>query len=119
MIRLFKLMSSKIANALRGLWIILKEERSLWFHIPVALLVIVFGIVLKVTFIDWSLIIIAISLVVGCEIINTAIEYIVDIISFEYNVKAKKIKDVSAAAVLFSVVAGIIIVLLVFIPYLT
>lgn len=118
MIKLIKLISEKLSNALRGLWIIAKEEKSLWFHIPFSIIVIIFGIILNISFSEWALITIAIILVIGFEIINTAIEYVVDIVSFEYNVKAKKIKDVSAMAVLTSLIGSITIICLVFIPHL-
>jgi diacylglycerol kinase len=62
------------------------------------------------------LVTIAIGLVIGFEIINTAIEYVVDIVSFEYSVKAKKVKDVAAAATLFMTLVSIVIGLLVFLP---
>jgi diacylglycerol kinase len=55
-------------------------------------------------------------MVIGFEMLNTAIEYLVDIVSFEYSIKAKKIKDVSATATLFVTIIAIIIGLLVFIP---
>jgi diacylglycerol kinase len=57
-----------------------------------------------------------IGLVIGFEIFNTAIEYLVDIVSFEYNVKAKKIKDVAAMATLFITLIAIIVGLIIFIP---
>jgi len=47
---------------------------------------------------------------------NTAIEYLVDVVSFEYNIKAKKIKDVAAMATLFVTIIAVIIGLLVFVP---
>jgi diacylglycerol kinase len=58
-------------------------------------------------------------MVIGFEILNTAIEYLVDVVSFEYSIKAKKIKDVSAAATLFVSLISVIIGLLVFIPAIT
>jgi diacylglycerol kinase len=55
-------------------------------------------------------------MVIGFEILNTSIEYLVDIVSFEYSVKAKKVKDVAAAATLFISLASLTIGLLVFVP---
>lgn len=118
MIKLVKLISVKFSNAFRGLWVMLKEEKTLWFQIPISILIIIFGMVLKISFADWALITIAITLVIGFEIINTAIEYLVDIVSFEYNVKAKKIKDVSATASLIAILGGLTVVIMVFVPHL-
>ncbi|RKX67283.1 MAG: diacylglycerol kinase family protein [Tenericutes bacterium] len=58
----------------------------------------------------------AIGLVIGFELLNTAIEYLVDIVSFEYSVKAKKVKDVAATATLVATLTAVAIGLLVFIP---
>lgn len=116
MINWFKRVGRKFGNALRGLWILIKEEKSLWVHFTVALLVIILGLIFKLSLTDWVLISFAIGLVIGFEIFNTAIEYLVDIVSFEYNIKAKKIKDVSAMATLFVTLIAIVIGLLVFIP---
>ena len=112
----FRRVYNKFLNAFRGLYIIIKEEKSLWIHLFVTALVIVFGFVFNVTIAQWSILTIAIGLVIGFEIFNTAIEYIVDIVSFEYSVKAKKVKDVAAAATLFVTFVSIILGLLVFIP---
>lgn len=114
--RWFKHVYKKFKNAFNGLFIMIKEERSLWVHFFVAFLVIVFGFILKLSYVEWGLIVFAIGLVIGFEIINTAIEYLVDIVSFEYNVKVKKVKDVSAMATLFVTIIAIIIGGLVFIP---
>ncbi len=94
-----------------------KEERSLWVHLFATLIVIIMGLIFKIEPWEWVAVTFAIVLVIGFEIINTAIEYLVDIVSFEYNVKAKKIKDVAATATLFVTIGAIIIGLIIFSPY--
>ncbi|BDV02332.1 MAG: diacylglycerol kinase [Candidatus Hepatoplasma vulgare] len=116
MIHWFKRVSQKIANALKGLWIIISEEKSLWVHFFVTFFVILFGILFDLSTWEWVAVVFSIGLVIGFEIMNTAIEYLVDIFSFEYNVKAKKIKDVAAMATLFVTIIAIVIGLLIFIP---
>lgn len=112
----FRAVYNKFLNAFRGLYIVIKEEKSLWFHFFVAALVIVFGIVFELNTGEWSIMAIAIGLVIGFEIMNTGLEYVVDIVSFEYSVKAKKVKDVGAAATLWMTFISITLGLLVFIP---
>lgn len=116
MIHWFKRVSQKFANALRGLWIIISEEKSLWVHFFVTFFVVLFGILFDLSTWEWVAVVFAIGLVIGFEIMNTAIEYLVDIFSFEYNVKAKKIKDVAAMATMFVTIIAIVIGLLIFIP---
>jgi undecaprenol kinase/diacylglycerol kinase (ATP) len=50
------------------------------------------------------------------ELLNTAIENLVDIIAFKYNYNAKKIKDISAAATLILTITSVIVGLIIFIP---
>lgn len=115
----FRAVYNKFLNAFRGLYIIIKEEKSLWFHLLTASLVIIFGLIFNLTNGEWAILSIAIGLVIGFEIINTGLEYVVDIVSFEYSVKAKKVKDVGAAATLWITFISIILGLLVFIPAIT
>ena len=110
---------NKFLNAFRGLYIVMKEEKSLWFHTFASIVVIIFGVVFSLTMGQWIAIIVAIGMVIGFEILNTSVEYLVDIVSFEYSVKAKKVKDVSAAATLFVSLIALAIGLMVFIPAIT
>lgn len=114
MIKWFKRAANKFSNAFRGLMVMIKEEKSLWVHFLTTIIVIVMGILSNLSFDSWIAIIFSIALVISFEIMNTAIEYLVDIVSFEYNVKAKKIKDVAAMATLVVTIAAMIIGILVF-----
>lgn len=116
MINWFKRTSGKFINAMKGMVVMVKEERSLWVHLFATIVVIIMGFVFDITSSEWIAVIFAIVLVIGFEIINTAIEYLVDIVSFEYNVKAKKIKDVAAMATLVVTIGAVIIGIIVFGP---
>ncbi len=93
-----------------------KEEKSLWVHLFVTLVVIIMGFAFNISSSEWIAVIFAVVLVIGFEILNTAIEYLVDIVSFEYNVKAKKIKDVAAMATLVVTIGAVIIGIIIFGP---
>ena len=119
MINWIKRTTRKFTNAMKGMVVMVKEEKSLWVHLLATGLVVIFGLLLfdgEEDLWKWVSVTFAIILVIGFEIMNTAIEYLVDIVSFEYNVKAKKIKDVSAMATLIVTIGAIIIGLIVFIP---
>jgi undecaprenol kinase/diacylglycerol kinase (ATP) len=62
------------------------------------------------------MIVLVIGIVIGMELLNTAIENLVDIVAFRYNYNAKKIKDISAAATLILTITSIIVGLIIFIP---
>ncbi len=102
--------------AIEGFISSFKTERNMKIHILATIIVIILGILLKLNTIEWCICIISIVLVVSTELINTAIETIVDMISPEKNPKAKLVKDISAAAVLAMAIASAIIGFIIFIP---
>ncbi len=102
--------------AFEGILSGLKSERNLKIHFIVMILVIIFGIIYKISKIEWMICIILFSIVIAGELFNTAIETVVDMISLEKNDKAKKAKDVSAGAVLVLAIGSAIIGLIIFIP---
>lgn len=77
-----------------------KTEKNMKFHILMMVLVIIAGTLLKISKIEWIICVILFALVISAELINTAIETIVDMITMEKNEKAKIAKDVAAGAVL-------------------
>ena len=80
------------------------------------LLVIIAGIILKITQAEWIVCIILFGFVITIELINTAIETTVDIAMPNINEKAKLAKDISAGAVLISAIISVIVGLIIFIP---
>ena len=78
--------------------------------------VIIFGFWFNISITEWCICIALFGLVISLELVNTAIETVVDIAMPEKNEKAKKAKDISAAAVLISALASAIIGVIIFIP---
>lgn len=111
----------KFGYAFRGIYTSLKEEVSLVVHFVIAAIVLILAGLLNSYFgdtaiIDWAILVIVVGVIIGMELINTAIENLVDMVSFKYNYNAKKIKDVAAAATLVMTLMAIIVGLLIFIP---
>ncbi|MBK8808058.1 MAG: diacylglycerol kinase family protein [Bacteroidales bacterium] len=102
--------------AFNGLWVIVKEEHNFRIHLFAALFVVVAGFFFSLTVLEWCVVIFAIGFVFSLEIINSAIENISDFVSPDRNVAIKKIKDISAAAVLVGAFTALIIGFLIFIP---
>lgn len=94
----------------------IKEEQNMKIHITIMILVIIFGIMLKISKMEWIICIILFGLVISMELINTAIENTVDLVTKEKNEQAKIAKDVAAGAVLVSAIASAIIGLIIFVP---
>jgi diacylglycerol kinase (ATP) len=80
------------------------------------ILVIIMGFVFNISITEWCICIILFGLVISLELINTAIETVVDMITLDKNEKAKKAKDISASAVLVSAIVSAVIGLIIFIP---
>lgn len=108
----------KFLHAFQGLFFAIKEEVSLVIHFVIAIIVLVIAGILhaKMSITDWSIIVLVIGLVIALELINTAIENLVDLVAFKFNINSKKIKDISAAATLIISITAIIIGLLILIP---
>ncbi|NQZ29007.1 MAG: diacylglycerol kinase family protein [Mycoplasmatales bacterium] len=114
--KIIKKTQRKFLYALIGLWITIKEEKSLLMHIFITTIVVGLGVWVKLSLINWSILIITIAIVMGFEVLNTAMEALVDMISFQYNLKVKKVKDIAAGATLLVAIAAIIVGMLIFIP---
>lgn len=76
------------------------------------------GFYFKVTKAEWIILIFTFSLVIGFEMVNTAIESMTDILTLRYDISAKNAKDTAAGMVLVSAIFAVIIGLVIFIPYL-
>lgn len=102
--------------AFSGLWYALRTQRNARVHALVAVLVIILGLALRITPVEFAIIFVAITGVFIAEMFNTVIELCVDLASPEYHPLAKIAKDVAAGAVLLSAILAVIIGLLIFGP---
>lgn len=104
-----KNLTESFNNAVDGILYTIKHERNIKIHIAAAVLVLLLSIALKLTKLEFIIICLAIGLVMVCELFNTAVEVIVNILVDVYHPKAKIIKDVSAGAVLLSAFVSVIV----------
>lgn len=104
--------------ALKGIRVSWSEQRNLKVQLCVAVVTAGAGFWFRITPVEWCLILMAIGLVIGLEMVNSAIEGLVDLITRERNELAGKVKDIAAGAVLFASVIAVIIGVLVFRKYL-
>lgn len=116
----FKIKSKKLINsfkyAIEGICEAFKTERNMKIHIFVMILVIVAGILLKINKLEWIICVLCFAMVIGGELLNTAIETVIDIVMPYKNEKAKIAKDVSAGAVLVFAIGAVICGLIIFVP---
>ena len=104
--------------AFSGLWYALRTQRNARVHVGIATLVIIAGIVLRISAVEFAILFITISSVFTAEMFNTVFELCVDLASPTYHPLAKIAKDVAAGAVLLSAIFAVVIGLFIFIPHL-
>ncbi|AKA44285.1 diacylglycerol kinase [Paenibacillus jamilae] len=100
--------------AAEGVIYALRTQVNMRIHVVVALLVIVAGLTLRISRLDWLFVCLAIAIVIVAELINTAVEAAVDLISPDIHPLAKAAKDTAAGAVLLAAVFAVIIGIFVF-----
>ena len=105
---------SSLDFALTGIFTAFQEERNMRKHAVTSLLVVLAGFVFQVSKIEWLFLLLSIFLVIAFEILNSAIENVVDLAShYHFSMLAKEAKDMAAGAVLvvslFAAVTGLII----------
>ena len=105
---------SSLEFAITGIITAIKEERNMRKHIISAVLASIAGAVFRISAIEWLFLLLAIFLVITFEIVNSAIENVVDLASnYHFSILAKNAKDMAAGAVLvisgYAVLTGLII----------
>lgn len=103
-------------NALIGIKVAFKSQKNLRLHFVIGFFVIIISVFLKVSIIEWLILLLTILFVVISEMFNTALEFTVDLFSTDYSKQAKNAKDVSAAGVLITAIFAIIIGIIIFLP---
>ncbi|HFI0235986.1 TPA: diacylglycerol kinase family protein [Streptococcus suis] len=103
--------------ATTGLFTAFKEERNMRKHVVSAILVILAGLIFQVSITEWLFLLLSVCLVIAFEIVNSAIENVVDLASdYHFSMLAKNAKDMAAGAVLFVSGFAVIVGLLIFLP---
>ncbi len=107
-----------IKVALEGIKHVLTTQPNARIHAGFTLVVFIVAGLLTLPRLEWVILLLAVGLVWTAEVFNTAVEIAVDVVSPNYDPKAKIIKDISAGAVLISVLVSILVGLFIFGPYL-
>ena len=95
--------------AIEGILWAAKTQRHMLFHLVAAILVLVGALVLRLTLHEFALLALAITLVLFAELVNTAIEVVVDLVSPDFHPLAQRAKDVAAGAVLLASVGAVLL----------
>jgi undecaprenol kinase len=102
--------------AFQGIRIAFIQEKNIRFHLVFSLFVIIFSSLLSLNKTEWIFILFAIGGMISLEMINSAIERVVDLVTEQYHPLAKQAKDIAAGAVLIYAILSVLIGLIIFIP---
>jgi diacylglycerol kinase len=102
--------------ASRGLGLVLARERNARIHLLAAAAALVAAVLLGLNRIEIALVIITIALVLAAEVVNTAVERLLDLMHPEASERVRVIKDMSAAAVLVTALGALVVAGLLFVP---
>ena len=94
----------------------LQHEPNMRFHLVAAVGVVIAAAAFRLPIEQWTALVFAITLVLLGEILNTAIEAVLDIVQPGHHELVKVVKDVAAGAVLVAATGAVVIALIVFVP---
>ena len=106
-----------IIIAINGMFFLLKNEEAIKVQSFVFLIIIALGFYFEISSKEWIIHIILIGFILTTEALNTVAEKICDLINPKYDERIKLIKDISAGAVSFAVLSSLIILLIIYFPY--
>ena len=102
--------------AFEGIESTYKREQNIKIHSVIAVIVLIGGLLFKISYIEWLVCLVLIGFVLMAEFFNTAIEYVVDLASPEIHPLAKAAKDTASAGVLMMAIISAIIGCVIFVP---
>lgn len=111
-------LAESFSCAIAGIVYAFSNERNMKIHLLAAVLVVLAGLSLELSRMEWGLLVVTIFFVLVAEAINTAVEKTVDLVTSTYHPLAKLAKNIAAGAVLLSAVNAIIMAFIIFGPYL-
>jgi diacylglycerol kinase len=103
--------------AFAGLGYCLRTQRNFRIHTLAATLVTGAGVVLGLSWVEWAVLALTMTMVMAAEMVNTVVEAVVDLTSPTYHPLAKVAKDVAAGAVLLTALGAVVVGLFVFLPH--
>lgn len=101
--------------ALEGILSAMKEQ-NFKFHLLSVVIVIIAAVWTGISMVEWLVVILIMTLVLSLEMMNSAIERVVDLVTTEIHPLAKLAKDLAAGAVLIAAIASVIIGCIIFLP---
>lgn len=84
--------------ALQGFRTALRQERNIKVMLAGGVFAVAMGLILRIDAVSWAVVLVCCGMVIAAELLNTAIETVVDLVSPEFHPLAGQAKDIAAAA---------------------
>ena len=102
--------------AFEGIFTCVRKERNMKIHCLAMLCVVAAGFVFRISVSEWCICLILFGMILSLELVNTAMEAVVDLVTEERRPLAKLAKDTAAGAVLIAAIMAAGVGLLIFVP---
>lgn len=102
--------------AFKGVGDLFRHHRNGQFHLAATLVVVLSGFVCHISPGEWMAVVICITTVTALEAMNTAVEYLTNLVSPDFHPLAGKVKDMAAGAVLIGAIGAAVVGGIIFIP---
>lgn len=103
-------------NAYAGMSYCFRTQRNLRIHLSITVLVLLLSTILRVSLPEFAVLVFCIMVVIVAEMLNTALECAVDLVTSDYHPLAKLSKDISAGAVLVASLGAVAVGVIIFLP---
>ncbi len=84
--------------ALQGFRTAFTQERNIKVMVGIGACAVIAGLILRLDLVSWGVVLVCCGCVIATELVNTAIETVVDLVSPEFHPLAGRAKDIAAAA---------------------
>ena len=109
-------LAESFRHAINGIGATVRRERNMRIHVTVAGLVVIAGAAFRISAAEWLVCLIFFGLVMGLELMNTALECAIDLVTEDKRPLAKLAKDAAAGGVLIAAVFAAVSGLMIFVP---
>lgn len=112
-----KKLAKSFDYALQGIHYAFRSQQNVRIHLVIGIIVIAAGVFFNINPFEMGIVAVMILLVIVAEMVNTAIEMMVDLITKEHREEAKIAKDVASGMVLITALGAVIVGILIYLPY--
>lgn len=115
--RNIKRLLKSFSFAFQGIIYTIKTEQNMKIHLTISIFVLFASFYFQISKLEWCIVLLTIGGMFCMELINTAIERVIDMYTSEFHPLAKAAKDASAGAALIFAIISVIIGIMIFLPY--